>query len=178
MTTQFNSLSQCVSYYHRQIDELLMLHQEAVIVQDIVLAEDALKVFSKLLKAHISLEDEHLIPAHQSLNTEKHWQTRVYQEEHLKLHELLSNIRQMVRKAPEQTELRRWVIELIDYERTFKNVMEHHEEREEKGLLLELDHELNKDTLNQLITTCHLAWQETYDSLREDVEDIRQRLPR
>lgn len=177
MTTQFNSLLQCVSYYHRQIDELLMLHQEAVIVQDLALAEDALKAFSKLLKTHLELEDQLLIPAHETLDTEKSWKTLIYQEEHKKLHELLGNIRAMMRKAPESSELRRWVIEFIDYERTFKNVMEHHEEREEKGMLLELDHALNQDKLHQLITQCHLAWQEAYDSLREEIHSIRDRLP-
>ena len=177
MTTQFNSLLQCVSYYHRQIDEMLMLHQEAVIVQDIPLAEEALRLFSKLLKVHIELEDELLISRHEQLASEIRWRTRVYKEEHVKLFDLLGNIRQMLRKAPEATEMRRWVIDIIDYERTFKNVMEHHEEREEKGLLLELDHELDKNTLDQIITQCHLVWQETYDGLREEVEEIRQRLP-
>lgn len=177
MATQFNSLLQCVSYYHRQIDEMLMLHQEAVIVQDIPLAEEALRVFSKLLKTHLELEDQLLIPRHESLEHEVRWKTRVYQEEHSKLLDLLSNLRGMLQKAPDTPDMRRWVIEFIDYERTFKNVMEHHEEREEKGLLLELEHELDKDTLDRMITQCHLVWQETYDGLREEIHDIRNRLP-
>ena len=88
MTTQFNSLLQCVSYYHRQIDEMLMLHQEAVIVQDIPLAEDALRLFTRLLKTHIELEDELLIPRHRALGKEVRWKTRIYEEEHSKLHDL------------------------------------------------------------------------------------------
>ncbi|MDX1695452.1 MAG: hemerythrin domain-containing protein [Ketobacteraceae bacterium] len=177
MTTQFNSLLQCVSYYHRQIDEMLMLHQEAVIVQDIPLADEALRLFTRLLKTHIELEDKLLIPQHEKIRGEIRWRTRVYKDEHTKLHELLNKLQIMIKKAPEASELRRWVIEFIDYERTFKNVMEHHEEREEKGLLLELDHALDQDTLNQMITECHLVWQETYDGLRDDIEDIRKRLP-
>lgn len=177
MTTQFNSLLQCVSYYHRELDELLMLHQEALIVQQIPLADHALKIFSRFLKSHLELEDELLIPAHELITTEKAWRTLIYQEEHKKLKELLSNMRETMSKAPEQEELRRWTIELIDYERTFKNVMEHHEEREEKGLLSELDNSLDKDTLHSIITKCHLAWQEMNDAIREDIEDIRQQLP-
>lgn len=39
--------------------------------------------------------------------------------------------------APGQAR-RCWIIQLLDDERTLKNVLEHHEEREEKGLLPEL----------------------------------------
>ena len=177
MATQFNSLLQCVSYYHREIDEMLLLHQEAVIVQDIPLAEEALRLFSKLLHTHIEVEDKLLMPHHEKIESEVRWRTQVYRDEHTKLFDLLGKIREMLRKAPDSVDMRRWVIEFIDYERTFKNVMEHHEEREEKGLLPELDHELNRDTLNHLTTQCHLAWQETYDGLREEIEDIRNRLP-
>lgn len=177
MTTQFNSLLQCVSYYHRQLDELLMLHQEAVIVQNMALAKRALKIFNKLLKTHIDLEDELLIPAHETLQAEKQWRTLIYSEEHKKLLDLLANTQELINKPPAQDELRRWIIEVIDYERTFKNVMEHHEEREEKGLLLELDNHLETNQLNNLITKCHLGWQEVYDGLREEVDDIRKALP-
>ena len=177
MTTQFNSLSQCVSYYHRQIDELFLLHQEAVIAQELSLAEQALRIFSKFLKSHIELEDQLLLPAHESLGAEKCWRTLIYQEEHKKLLSLLDNILDMMNRPPQPEDMRRWVIELIDYERTFKNVMEHHEEREEKGLLVELDNHLETYPLHSLITQCHLAWQESYDSLREDIEDIRAQLP-
>lgn len=179
MTTQFNSLSQCVSYYHRQLDELLMLHQEALIVQNLDAANAALRIFAKFLKAHLDLEDELLISLHDGLKIEKNWRTLIYQEEHKKLVDLLGNIQNTMSRPPEdeKEELRRWVIELIDYERTFKNVMEHHEEREEKGLLTELDNNLDKGELNRLITRCHLDWQECYDSLREDIEEIREQLP-
>lgn len=39
--------------------------------------------------------------------------------------------------APGQAR-RRWIIQLLGDERTLKNVLEHHEEREEKGMLPEL----------------------------------------
>lgn len=154
-----------------------MLHQEAVIVQELSLAERALRIFSKFLKSHLELEDQLLLPAHETITAEKSWRTLIYQEEHKKLLSLLSNMREMMSKPPEPHDMRRWVIEFIDYERTFKNVMEHHEEREEKGLLMELDNHLDTDDLHSLITQCHLAWQESYDSMREDIEDIRSQLP-
>ena len=157
MTTQFNSLSQCVSYYHRRIDELLMLHQEALVIQDLALAQKALQVFAKFLSKHLALEDELLIPAHDQLGCNKQWRTQIYKEEHGKLTELLQKIRNMLSKTPAEEQIRRWVIEVIDYERTFKNVMEHHEEREEKGLLLEIDNYLERGELDRLITQCHLA---------------------
>ena len=177
MTTQFNSLSQCVSYYHRRIDELLMLHQEALVIQDFPLAQKALRIFAKFLNKHLTLENELLIPAHDSLGCNKQWRTQVYKEEHSKLVDLLDNIRHMLSKEPAEERMRRWVIEVIDYERTFKNVMEHHEEREEKGLLLEIDNYLERFELEKLITQCHLGWQEDYEALREDIEDIRAALP-
>ena len=124
---------------HHDMDELLLLHQEALIEQDMVEALARFEVFHARLRAHIELENCELLPLHEALPTPR-WRTQVYALEHDKILELAAKIHErlqspVLKRGQAQ---RRWIIDLLDSERTLKNVVEHHEEREEKGMLPEL----------------------------------------
>lgn len=125
---------------HREMDELLLLHQEALIEQDLAAAQARYAAFLERLRAHIDVENRELLPRHEKL-AQPRWRTPVYALEHDKILALAGRIEarlQAPAPAPGQAR-RRWIIQLLDDERTLKNVMEHHEEREEKGLLPELE---------------------------------------
>ena len=49
------------------MDELLLLHQEALIEQDMVEALARFEVFHARLRAHIELENRELLPLHEAL---------------------------------------------------------------------------------------------------------------
>lgn len=134
---------------HQEMDELLLLHQEALIEQDLAAALARFDAFHERLRAHIELETRELLPLHEAL-AQPRWRTQVYALEHDKILALAAKIHERLRHpaleagagegpkpAPDQA-LRRWIIHLLDDERTLKNVVEHHEEREEKGMLPEL----------------------------------------
>lgn len=160
-------LGQRILADHRKREELLLLHQEALIEQDLARALARYEVFHALLRAHIELENRELLPLHARVEQPR-WRTQVYALEHDKILDLAEKLHERLRQAatdpaavscgakagpragnaaaaaladavvaPDQAR-RRWIIHLLDDERTLKNVLEHHEEREEKGMLPEL----------------------------------------
>lgn len=176
MTVNFVSLYQCISHFHGEMNEILHLHQEALLVQDLPLAIRFLRLFKSLIITHIEWEESHLLRLHEELVDEPQWKTLIYREEHNKIRDMLKEVIVRLNQTP-VTNNRRWTIEILDYERVFKNVLEHHEEREEKGLLIELDHFLKKPQQDKLITDCHLTLQHSLDNVEEDLQQYIQQLP-
>ena len=125
---------------HQEMDELFLQHQEALLEQDWSRARARYAAFHTLLKSHIELEDSVLVPLHQQL-ARPQWRTLVYTAEHDKVLEIAQIMADRLHSAvPEEKGQRlRWIIQLLDDERTLKNLLEHHNEREEKGMLPELE---------------------------------------
>lgn len=152
---KFETLLEAISYYHHQLDETMILHQEAMIEGEVQLAKAILKQFEVLLKKHIEVEDNLVNPIHAKYVTEPRWQTEVYLAEHKKIPLLLEKLFTKFEISPtSQPEKNRWIIDILDYERSLKNVLEHHEEREEKGQLIELKTALTHDQYEQLLDEC------------------------
>ena len=124
---------------HREMDELFLQHQEALLEQDWAKAQARYAAFHTLLLSHIALEDSVLVPLHQQL-TKPQWRTLVYTAEHDKVREIAQIMADRIAAPkPEDKQQRlRWIIKLLDDERSLKNLLEHHNEREEKGMLPEL----------------------------------------
>lgn len=134
-----NDLADRILADHRDMDELLLQHQEALVEQNMGAALTRYEIFHERLCAHIALENAELLPRHESVEAPR-WRTQVYALEHDKILALAAKIlarmqHPVIEPGPEQ---RRWIIALLDEERVLKNVVEHHEEREEKGMLPEL----------------------------------------
>ena len=127
---------------HQEMDELFLQHQEALLEQDQPRAQARYAAFHQLLKAHIELEDTQLMPLHQQLPAPQ-WRTLVYSAEHEKILRVAQRMAERIAASlPAAPSARlRHIIKLIDDERSLKNLVEHHNEREEKGMLPELaDH--------------------------------------
>ena len=65
------------------------------------------------------------------------------------------------------SQLRRNIIALLDKEKTFKGLTEHHEEREEDAMLKELDEQLEQSLINELISDIKFTWIEVVASIKE-----------
>lgn len=61
--------------------------------------------------------------------------------------------------------LRRNIIALLDKEKIFKGLTEHHEEREEEAMLKELDEQLEKNHVKQLVSDIKYIWLEVVASI-------------
>ena len=137
------SLTEVIARCHHGLDELFLLHQEAVLLGRFDDAIRLLGCFRELHDLHMRLEDEKLIPKLDELPDRGRWPASLYTDEHAKVHELMRKTRngllslsksRVSGKAPG-----REIIAFLDQEKTFKGLCEHHQEREESGMLPELD---------------------------------------
>ena len=160
------TIEKLIQSYHVLIDEFLLLHQEALVAMDFQLADKIWQLFSDLLQSHIDTENTLLFPLVERLCTEKRWPVSLYQHEHNKIvslqHEVAIRL-QALYAAP----TRRGVVMMLDYQRSFKNVIEHHEEREEIALLKELQAQASDEELIELIAALTAAWPSTASLLKQ-----------
>jgi hypothetical protein len=136
-------LTEVISQCHQELDELFLLHQEAVLLGSFDEAIQLLNCFKELHHLHMGFEDEKLIPKLDTLGTRGRWPASLYTDEHAKVQQLMGttgdNLLLLSKGQRSDNKLRRDIIAFLDKERTFKSLCEHHQEREEAGMLPELD---------------------------------------
>jgi hypothetical protein len=138
-----NKLTTIITRCHQELDELFLLHQEAVILAEFESAIELLGCFEELHQFHMDFENEQLIPALSELGDPGRWPASLYSSEHDKIQELLQKtagrLLSLRDNGVSDKAMRRGIIALLDEQKTLKGVCEHHQEREEIGLLTELD---------------------------------------
>jgi len=164
-----------VSAFHQQLNELLLLQQEALIEQKFDVARQLFAHFHALMTEHITVENEQLLPVHAELG-ETRWATSLYYLEHTKILSLLDRADQQLATALTSTlSPRRWLIHVLDYQRTLKNVLEHHEQREEQALLIELSGHLKHREL-PLAQHCQEQWLRSFAQRTDAIQQLKQQL--
>jgi hypothetical protein len=136
-------LTEVVAQCHQELDELFLLHQEAVLLGSFDEAIQLLNCFKELHHLHMGFEDEKLIPKLDTLRNRGRWPASLYTDEHAKVQQLMGktgdNLLSLSKDQRSNKHLRREIIAFLDKEKTFKALCEHHQEREEAGMLPELD---------------------------------------
>ena len=99
-------------------------------------------------QVHARMEERYLFPEFVKIERKSRWDVSLYEKEHEKIESLFENISNDLQWLSEQqlneSQLRRNIIALLDMEKTFKGLTEHHEEREENGMLKDLDEQLDQ----------------------------------
>ncbi|MFC3149658.1 hypothetical protein ACFOEK_01305 [Litoribrevibacter euphylliae] len=150
-----NPIFQAIDKQHQQLGELFLMHQEALLIQEIELAMEVFYSYKALQIAHLTFENEHLLPELAKLKDTR-WPHTLYLHEHNKVRDLLNkndlnlNRSQEILNTGSAQQYRRWLIELFEQQKSLKNVLEHHEQREEQGMLLELFNQLDSDHVTRL----------------------------
>ncbi|MDE2176624.1 MAG: hypothetical protein KGJ54_15300 [Betaproteobacteria bacterium] len=101
---------------------------------DLVEARAARDLLQGLHAAHIGLEETALIP---KLPTSARWSAKVYLAEHAKLSAMLGEWREILARQPDRLDPPEQRLVLLDASAPLQHLLEHHFEREEKGLLIE-----------------------------------------
>jgi hemerythrin-like domain-containing protein len=153
------TVAELTQSYHEVIDELLLLHQEALLLARWPLAMDIWQAFSELLAMHIDVENKQLFVCFDKLCQTPRWPVTLYRHEHEKIITMMAQVEQRL-KALVNAPSRRQTIALLDYQRSFKNVIEHHEEREEIALLAELMQVISPLEEQQLQEQIQANWPE------------------
>lgn len=155
-----NSIHRLTEDHHRLMDKVLALHREALLIQNLNTASELLSLFDELLTSHIEVEDKIIFPLLDKHAIQSRWQSTLYYKEHEKISSMLASVKQKSIDLTDKQgrDLRREILLLLDYEKSFKGVLEHHTEREERALLPDLDNALNSTQLSKLIKEIEEKW--------------------
>ena len=157
-------LVEIIQQQHHDLKELFARHQEALLEGELDNAIFWLEQFNACLKIHMQLEEQYLFPEFAKIERKSKWDVTLYEKEHEKIRHLYKDIDESLQWLSEQefseSDQRRNIIALLDKEKTFKGLNEHHEDREEEALLKELDEQLNERQLKELKLDINLTWAE------------------
>jgi hypothetical protein len=161
---------------HRQLDELFLLHQEALVQGHLEDAISILLAYNACHTLHSEFEDDVLIPAYANLEAQGKWNATLYEQEHQKINDLYSRIEQdlvcLSQQSLEPSQSRRNIIHLLDREKSFKGLCEHHQEREEASLLVELDQQLDCEWREETANLFSSRWKQILDYEMEKIREL------
>jgi hemerythrin-like domain-containing protein len=120
---------------HAHLLRLLQQERLALLAGEIAQARDLLTIMQALQETHIADEESRLLPR---LPQTARWPARIYIAEHRKLVSMLADLCAALAPLAARVEDGATRITLLDAQMPFKHVLEHHFEREEKGLLAEI----------------------------------------
>jgi len=126
---------------HSELLETLLAHQEALVRGDLASARDLAGELHEALEAHARHEEERLLPV---LEKGGGWsrigEPRFYRDEHEKLRAMAAEIIEATAALDrDDPAVHREIALLIDREHGFRTLMEHHHEREERGLFPDIE---------------------------------------
>jgi len=160
-----SSLKIVITHCHQVLIQLFFVHQEAVLVGDLPRAIETLRRYTEALELHKDFEDEHLLPRLAELDDPGDWPVSLYSHEHNKIGDLLPRLEESIIQLNKQglsgTALRAELIELLDREKSIKGLCEHHQEREEAGMLPVLDQQTEETWRISIIGPFLDEWQIT-----------------
>jgi hemerythrin-like domain-containing protein len=123
--------------HHLALSDLFARHQEALVERRWTEAARLLDEYGQSLLRHIDFEERNLLPRCDAVGSAR-WSSAVYRAEHRRIEQLLCKATDRLRHARESEITPAVLISLLDEERTLKHLIEHHHEREEKALFVEL----------------------------------------
>ena len=126
---------------HDDFLELLLEHQEALVRGDLESARDLIAGLHEDLDEHIRHEEERLLPL---LESRGGWgrigEPRYYREDHERIRAMLAGLVESTNALdPGDPRYHREIALLIGREQAFRSLLEHHDERERKGLFPDLE---------------------------------------
>jgi iron-sulfur cluster repair protein YtfE (RIC family) len=125
---------------HRQLDELFLEHQRALLRLDFKAATAALEAYETELFAHMRDEEELMIPLYRErANAPVGGAAEIFIGEHDKLRQYLVLFKEEMGKLESEEDLERGVLFLLDSQHLFKRLLVHHDNREKKMLYPLLD---------------------------------------
>ena len=143
---------------HEHLNEMLLLHQEALLALEVELAVARLEVFERELCAHIRVEEELLLPVYARAGRIQGGAIEFYTGEHKKILEFLARFKARLEELKEgKTDLKRGVIELFDEQARFKQLLQHHDMREQNILYPTLDTVTGDEERRELLNRCRDA---------------------
>ena len=157
-------LVKLIQQQHVDLRELFARHQESLVQGALDEAERWLDHFLDCQRSHMQIEEQYLFPLFVKIERQSRWDVSLYQQEHDKIRKFMQDTKQDLTWLMEQeltdSDRRRNIIALIDKQKTLKGLNEHHEDREETAMLLELEQQLDERALRVLVSDIKFTWAE------------------
>jgi len=140
---------------HERLDEIFLLHQEALLALDVEHALATLRGFERELRAHMGVEEDLLLPVYVRAGRIQGGPIEFYTGEHKKMLKFLVRFTERLDELKHNpANLTRAIIELFDEEAQFKQLMQHHDMRERNILYPTLDRVTSEEERRQLLHRC------------------------
>ena len=158
---------------HKDLHQWFTFHLECLLVQQDELADQAWQTFTGYLQKHLNFESTEFLQNAWLADLELQWPVIVYQKEHEKLEQLLKKqgirLESYYQLAGRKKRLA--LLEVVDKALTLQHVMEHHEQREEQDLLIQLEglDKEKKETIQQ-------QWLQLNSALEQENIVLKQQL--
>ena len=143
---------------HDHLDELFLLHQEALVMMHWPLASELFEAYRSLLDLHIAQEEQVLLPLFERAGSVPRAPVVLFTGQHRKLVSHLDRIATALSDAPQSEEPRRQVIALLELETAFKHLNEHHDGAEVAYFYPTLEKLATKDELANVVKQCWDEW--------------------
>ena len=124
---------------HRDLDELFLRHQEALLERDPARALDLFRRHRAAVLRHAHDEERELLPIYASVPRERRQAAEVFVQEHERLHALLERIEALLVSRLDRPLDSRTILHLLEREASYKHLFEHHDQRERTQLFPALD---------------------------------------
>jgi hemerythrin-like domain-containing protein len=148
MRENFSSLSEI----HEDLALLFFEHQKALLDRDFLKAALFLKQYEKEIQHHTGLEEEWLLPLYEERSEIRPGGDVVnFVGEHSKILMILRRLQEKLAKMRSSKDGTSDLIGLLDDEARFKELIRHHDEREERFLFPELDKVTNDAEKSRLL---------------------------
>ena len=122
-------------------------------------AELALVRYVRLLTLHMRHEEELLLPLYGRTEPPRRYPLVLFTGQHQRMRELLAALQERVSALASQSRVQsRDVIELLDSERTYKHLSEHHDGAERQALFPTLDRALASAEELSRVERCLSEW--------------------
>ncbi len=171
-------LGKIIHKQHLDLREIFMQHQEFLLQGQFDEAFTSLNHYDVCHQAHAQLEERYLFPEFVKIERQSRWDVSLYEKEHEKISILFEKISEDLHWLSEQqlteSQLRRNIIAVLDKEKSFKGLTEHHEEREEEGMLKDLDEKLDSEHIKQLVSDIKYTWAEAIGEIKHITTSSKQ----
>jgi len=140
---------------HDELDHGFFVHQQALLDRDLASAATRLEAYRELIARHMADEEGLILPRYAALGGDlTDAPVRLFLGEHAKMREFLADFAQRIAGLQEHPGDRA-LLELMDRQATYKNLMLHHDLRERRGLYPFLSARLAVADQGQLVAARH-----------------------
>lgn len=139
-----------IEHEHKVLSERFQSYQEALVGMEVSSALAELEEFARVLRRHMRLEDEVLIPAYALITDRpRGGDPEYFRDEHRKIESQLGEILTTTRSLSTGSMSRTSILALLKRGMRFNDFIAHHIQREESILLPRLRDKLREDTASK-----------------------------